>query len=51
MGDRDTERLKFNESGMIAVAFAGILKDFDTEYTAVKREENKLDYNDLEHLP
>ena len=50
VGDRDTERLKFNESGMIAVAFAGILKDFDREYTAVKREENKLDYNDLEHL-
>ncbi len=48
--DEATERQSFFESGKTAVAFARILKDFDTEYTQIKREENKLDYNDLEHL-
>ncbi|MDE6598279.1 MAG: UvrD-helicase domain-containing protein [Clostridia bacterium] len=44
------ERERFYESGKTAVALANILLDFDNEYTAIKRDENKLDYNDLEHL-
>lgn len=48
--DEDTELERFFESGETAKAFARILKDFDGEYTQIKREENKLDYNDLEHL-
>ncbi len=50
LSDENTEREYFFKSGETAVAFAKILKDFDAEYTAIKREENKLDYNDLEHL-
>lgn len=50
LSDRQTERERFLKSGEAAIAFAHVLKDFDTEYTAVKRDENKLDYNDLEHL-
>ncbi len=46
----ENERKYFFESGKIAVAFSRLLLQFDTEYTAVKRDENKLDYNDLEHL-
>ena len=48
--DGATEKKRFLESGKTAVAFAAVLKDFDAEYTLIKREENKLDYNDLEHL-
>ena len=48
--DEQAERKYFFESGKTAVAFAAVLKDFDTEFTQIKREENKLDYNDLEHL-
>lgn len=48
--DEQTERGYFFSGGREAVAFARVLKQFDAEYTAVKREENKLDYNDLEHL-
>lgn len=48
--DRETERLRFMKSGEVAKAFSRCLLAFDGEYTAVKREENKLDYNDLEHL-
>ncbi len=50
LSDEQTEKEYFFKSGETATAFAKILKDFDAEYTAVKREENKLDYNDLEHL-
>lgn len=40
----------FYESGVAAVAFSRILMQFDREYAAVLRDENKLDYNDLEHM-
>ena len=50
ISDRQTELEYFLKSGEVAIAFAEILKDFDAEYTAVKRDENKLDYNDLAHL-
>ncbi len=50
LSDRETELGNFLQSGKIAVAFSHILMEFDGEYAAVKRDENKLDYNDLEHL-
>lgn len=46
----EEERKAFFESGKTASAFCKVLKEFDKAYTAVKRDENKLDYNDLEHL-
>lgn len=46
----EIEKLRFFESGKTAIALAEVLKQFDAEYTAVKRDENKLDYGDLEHL-
>ncbi len=48
--DERTEKEIFLKSGELAAAFSRVLMMFDAEYTAVKREENKLDYNDLEHL-
>lgn len=51
--DLDTEEneLKyFLESGKVAIAFSNVLMRLDREYAAVKADENKLDYNDLEHL-
>ena len=48
--DEETERNRFFESGKTAVAFCNLLLEFDGEYAAIKRDENKLDYNDLEHL-
>ena len=48
--DRQIEKERFFASGIVAKAFAEVLKDFDREYTELKRDENKLDYNDLEHL-
>ena len=50
ISDRQTEKERFFKSGTVAKAFAKVLKDFDEEYTSLKRDENKLDYNDLEHL-
>lgn len=50
LSDRETEFGYFMQSGRVAVAFSRILMQFDAEYAAVKRDENKLDYNDLEHL-
>lgn len=50
IADGQTEREYFFKSGETAKAFARVLLDFDAEYSAVKLEENKLDYNDLEHL-
>ena len=47
---RGEEKAAFDESGFLARAFASVLLQFDSEYTAVKREEGKLDYGDLEHL-
>ena len=49
-GDEETERKKFFECGKTATAFSNLVLAFDREYAAVKAEENKLDYNDLEHL-
>lgn len=46
----ENERKYFFGSGKIAVAFSRLLLQFDREYAEVKRDENKLDYNDLEHL-
>lgn len=48
--DRQTELENFLQSGRIAKAFCGLIAEFDGEYAEAKREENKLDYNDLEHL-
>lgn len=50
IADENTERERFFKSCEIAVALSRVIKDYDAEYTAVKRDENKLDYNDLEHL-
>ena len=48
--NKERERAAFMKSGEVAVAFSRVLLEFDREYAAVKREENKLDYNDLEHF-
>ncbi|MDE6585943.1 MAG: UvrD-helicase domain-containing protein, partial [Clostridia bacterium] len=48
--DEQTEKERFIQSGKVAVAFSRLLLQFDSEYAAVKADENKLDYNDLEHL-
>ena len=50
ISDEAAERENFLKSGRTAVAFTRLILRFDGEYTAVKRDENKLDYNDLEHL-
>lgn len=50
ISDEECERKKFFESGRVAIAFSNVLMQFDREYAAVKAEENKLDYNDLEHM-
>ena len=42
------ERLRFFESGKLAVAFCNLLFEFDREYAEVKRSEGKLDFGDLE---
>lgn len=46
----ETELDRFLSSGRVAAAFSDIVIKFDREYAAVKSEENKLDYNDLEHF-
>lgn len=50
LSDRESERERFFGSGKVALAFIRTLMDFDAEYAAVKNDENKLDYEDLEHL-
>ncbi len=50
ISDMQTEKERFFKSGEVAKAFCAALREFDAEYTAIKRDENKLDYNDLEHL-
>ncbi len=50
LADREKERAAFFASGKTAVAFARLVREFDAEYSSLKREENKLDYNDLEHM-
>jgi ATP-dependent helicase/nuclease subunit A len=47
---REEEREYFFKSGELSLAFADILLQFDREYAATKRDEGKLDYNDLEHF-
>ena len=49
LSDRSTEREFFIASGIPAKALVAILKDFEDEYRKIKQDENKLDYNDLEH--
>ena len=46
--DEETERLRFFESGKIAVAFTNLLLAFDEAYSGVKRQEGKMDFGDLE---
>ena len=48
--ERETERERFINAGETAAAFTRVLKLFDEAYSAVKREEGKLDYGDLEHF-
>lgn len=48
--DRETERARFLASGKLANAFTDILLKFDERYSAIKREEGKADYADLEHF-
>ncbi len=47
--DRQTEYERFLRSGELCVAFCKLLLSFDSEYSALKRSEGKLDYGDLEH--
>lgn len=47
---REEELEAFMESGRLAKAFCRVILKFDAEYAAVKREESKLDYGDLEHF-
>ena len=48
--DEKTERAKFMIAAQTAVALSNALRRFDELYTALKRERNVLDYNDLEHV-
>lgn len=50
LSTREEERRKYFESGALARAFTNLIKQFDAVYYAVKREEGKLDYADLEHF-
>ena len=50
IGAMQEERAAFMRGGELASAFSAVLLQFDDEYAAVKREENKLDPSDLEHL-
>lgn len=50
LADRETELKMYLESGRCAAAFNKLVLAFDDEYAAIKREEGKLDYGDLEHL-
>lgn len=45
----EEERRRYLSCGELARAYTRLLLEFDARYTAVKREENKLDYADLEH--
>ena len=50
LSDEQTEYDRFIKSGELAQAFGRLVLKFDEEYAAVKRDEGKLDYNDLEHF-
>ncbi len=47
---REDEKKAFFEAGVIARALGRYILKFDDEYSALKREKNLLDYNDLEHV-
>lgn len=49
-GNEEDERQAFLKSGRTARAFIDMLLKFDEEYAAVKSQEGKLDYGDLEQL-
>ena len=49
LGTLNEEKQAFFDSGELARALGKYLLKFDEEYTALKRERNLLDYNDLEH--
>ena len=48
--DRQTELKNYLSTARLSRAFSSLLLEFDAEYAALKREEGKLDYGDLEHL-
>ncbi|MBR2340999.1 MAG: UvrD-helicase domain-containing protein [Clostridia bacterium] len=50
LGTLNEEKQAFLSSGELARALGKYLLKFDEEYTALKRERNLLDYNDLEHI-
>ncbi|MGN0818736.1 MAG: UvrD-helicase domain-containing protein [Candidatus Coproplasma sp.] len=50
ISDRESELAAYLESGRLCEAFCYLILQFDAEYAAVKRDEGKLDYEDLEHL-
>lgn len=50
IGSREEEYAAYMQGGALAVAFADLVLQFDAEYSAIKRDESKLDYGDLEHL-
>lgn len=49
LGTREEELVRFLESGKFIRALYRYTLKFDEEYSALKREKSKLDYNDLEH--
>lgn len=49
LDEKEKELFYFLQSGKTAQAFAKLLIAFDDAYSAVKREESKLDFGDLEH--
>ena len=50
IGSLEEEKQVFLNSGAVASALGKYLLRFDEEYSALKRERNLLDYNDLEYL-
>ncbi len=50
IGTRDEELKTYLSTARTARAFSDLVLKFDEAYSALKREEGKLDYGDLEHL-
>ncbi|MBP5242828.1 MAG: UvrD-helicase domain-containing protein, partial [Clostridia bacterium] len=46
----EEEETRFNGAARLAALLAEIILRFDEVYTELKREQAKLDYNDLEHI-
>ncbi len=46
----EEEEAAYLKAGEVSRAFIQCLLDFDAKYSEVKKDENKLDYNDLEQL-